>query len=477
MKNEILLKIILIFFLTQYISLAQPRFGNNIKTKIEVRVEKLANNYFQYKYKIRVDSSSSQPLVAYTVEIGINNREDFNKILTDSILIKNWGCSKITNLSEKPPNFKGAEVTWVPLDTLELNSKNEIIVPNAIMPGYSIALHLITQSLPIIGRCWSLGLYEPYDESEIDTLLTQGYNESDLFKPWYSNALMGVTLCSYFPPSQFSAPAIFDTLISNIDKAHKLCWINKVEKKDIYLSTILKAKAAIEQSNNALARYYLKSVLQDVDLDSTSVLTSEAYALIKYNTEYLLNKIPIADPITKDLFPSITTTKTKEFTLSINGNNFTPASVIYFNGHLKKTIFVSGSLLTTELTKKETLEAGSYKVYIMNDEGNASGNLYLMIHKNLPEEVIPVLNCIEELGKDKYRAWFGYENKNDGSVLLDQESENKFDPAPLDREQPKIFLKGQFAKIFFVDFEGNQKIIWKLVNGKAKASKDSPRCK
>ena len=48
----------------------------------------------------------------------------------------------------------------------------------------------------------------------------------------------------------------------------------------------------MQQNNIAGARNTLNNVLNNVNLDSSSNLTSEAYALIRYNTEYLLTKLP-----------------------------------------------------------------------------------------------------------------------------------------------------------------------------------------
>ena len=56
------------------------------------------------------------------------------------------------------------------------------------------------------------------------------------------------------------------------------------------------AKASLLQKGIASARSSLQRLLQDVDIDSTSKLTSEAYSLLRYNTEYLLAQLPASSP-------------------------------------------------------------------------------------------------------------------------------------------------------------------------------------
>jgi adhesin HecA-like repeat protein len=56
------------------------------------------------------------------------------------------------------------------------------------------------------------------------------------------------------------------------------------------------ARAGLEQNDIAAVRSTLHKVLTDVNVDSTSNLTGEAYALIRYNTDYLLGQLPQAPP-------------------------------------------------------------------------------------------------------------------------------------------------------------------------------------
>ena len=65
---------------------------------------------------------------------------------------------------------------------------------------------------------------------------------------------------------------------------------------DKYSNHFTTAKTQLQQNNIPAVKNTLNQVLHDVDQDSTANLTSEAYALLRYNTEYLLNNLPEVTP-------------------------------------------------------------------------------------------------------------------------------------------------------------------------------------
>lgn len=282
------------------------------------------------------------------------------------------------------------------------------------------------------------------------------------------------------PGSNTAVNIMLDTLNSYSQKCYAYTWLGDSNFLSQLLTLLDDTKTILISGDSLGAALKIKQYQSSIvrakkDSLANRFVTEDGYKFLYYYPKYILERLPKL-PTIGNITPSITTTKTKEFTLSVNGNSFTPISVIYFSGAPRKTTFVSGTLLKTDFYKKDTEKEGVYKVWIANDGGIASDTLNFNIYKKLPMEVRPELNCIDEIGKEKYRAWFGYENKNDGSVWLDQESENKFDPAPQDRGQPTIFLPGKYDRVFSVEFEGNKKLMWKLDKEKAEASKNSPRC-
>jgi hypothetical protein len=94
------------------------------------------------------------------------------------------------------------------------------------------------------------------------------------------------------PPDPFVALTFLDTLNSITTQSRYLAWIKDQPTADKYLTYFSSARGKLVQGDSVGARAVLQQVLRDVDIDSTANLTSEAYALLKYNTEYLVDKLP-----------------------------------------------------------------------------------------------------------------------------------------------------------------------------------------
>jgi hypothetical protein len=86
--------------------------------------------------------------------------------------------------------------------------------------------------------------------------------------------------------------AFFDSLIGFINTCSSFGWIKDQAIANKYLGYFDSAKGSLGQNDPNAARLTLTQVLTDVNADSTNNLTSEAYALIRYNTEYLLSQLP-----------------------------------------------------------------------------------------------------------------------------------------------------------------------------------------
>jgi hypothetical protein len=107
-----------------------------------------------------------------------------------------------------------------------------------------------------------------------------------------NNSFVGSTIGPVDPPDTPHPLGFSDTLSSYTGQSRSLGWINDQPTADKYLTYFSTAKAQLQQNNTNGARTALESVLRDVDVDSSSTITSEAYALLRYNTEYLLNQLP-----------------------------------------------------------------------------------------------------------------------------------------------------------------------------------------
>ncbi len=126
----------------------------------------------------------------------------------------------------------------------------------------------------------------------INYFYMQGYNVHTNVDDIYTNSFNGLTISPASPPNPFIATNFFDTLTSFTTRSKDLGWIKQQPISDKYTGYFSTAKTALQKNQISLTRSTLTQVLHDVDADSSSTLTSEAYALIKYNTEYLLAHLP-----------------------------------------------------------------------------------------------------------------------------------------------------------------------------------------
>ena len=122
----------------------------------------------------------------------------------------------------------------------------------------------------------------------------QGKNGKKIYKNQYikENSFKGKTICGKPAPDTLVYTNFLDTLITYTDSSYSLGWIKNEQKKDKYNTYFTNAKNYLNQNNNNAAKTELQKVLTDCNTDSSTTLTSEAYALLYFNTDYLINKIP-----------------------------------------------------------------------------------------------------------------------------------------------------------------------------------------
>ncbi len=92
------------------------------------------------------------------------------------------------------------------------------------------------------------------------------------------------------------------------------------------------------------------------------------------------------------------------------------------------------------------------------------------------QNIRPLLRCVENNGDGTFKAYFGYNNRNNYSVSLSVGSNNMFFPAPADRGQPETFSPGRRASAFSVNFNEDAGLLWVLDGGAEVAWRGSPLC-
>ncbi len=147
-----------------------------------------------------------------------------------------------------------------------------------------------TNGLPSISNYYAQAPFSFINYSISDTSVLERDVNENIFKNSFSNK----TVAPSYPPNPFVPLNFLDTLTSYTTQSRSLEWIKDQTTSDKYLGYFNSAKTSLQQNNITSIRATLNQVLQDANIDSTNNITSEAYALIRFNTEYLLAQLPIA---------------------------------------------------------------------------------------------------------------------------------------------------------------------------------------
>ena len=231
-----------------------------IKPTIHCKVSK-DNELLKFEYMIENDSSSVQSI----------NRTYISEL----------PISDITK-SSKRGSFASLEDAWL----FRAYNQKSIVNPGEIQKGYWYA----GNGLPGICTAYLQGL-------TYGTEITTNFTEDDYKKKrMQNNSVIKKTIGLKLIPLELDSLAFIDTLITYTDSSYALGWIKDEQTRDKYDNYFNTAKTYLEQNNNNAAKAELKNVLTDCNTDSSSVLTSEAYALLYFNTDYLIKQIPEGEP-------------------------------------------------------------------------------------------------------------------------------------------------------------------------------------
>jgi hypothetical protein len=340
-------------------------------------------------------------------------------------------------------------------------------------PTWSVSgLKLGSPDLPSIGFAYFQGKgsiprfpYGPPPE-KIDTQ----FAKLDGFP---GNYVQRVTIVPDELPDPFIPLNFLDTLLNYNQRSFELNWVANQATTDKYESLFTSAKTQLQQNNNNTARATLQTVLQEVDIDSTDNLTSEAYALLRYNTEYLLTKIQAFLEISV-ITPAMSLVKPGAFTMEVKGSGFTSSSVVYFNGNARATAYLSDSILTAQILASDVTAKGRFAVWVRDGSKDTDTVMFTVVDK-LANKVTPIFNCVKNNGDGTYTAYFGYNNLNSVSVYIPIGKKNKFDPKPEDRGQTRVFLPGVRERAVTINFNG-KKLSWTIDGSIASGDRNSESC-
>ncbi len=112
---------------------------------------------------------------------------------------------------------------------------------------------------------------------------------SGMYNDIANNAVWGQTIGPRTPPPVESFGSLFltDTLLSYTTRSRALSWILDQPTADRYTGLFNRIHLDLDQQQKSMALLRVDTVLTQVHQDSASHLTSEAYALLRFNAEYL----------------------------------------------------------------------------------------------------------------------------------------------------------------------------------------------
>jgi hypothetical protein len=234
--------------------------------------ELLPANRFQATVMCRVTAEDGGYKYLYSVD---NRPESEQKI--ESFYVATAG-SIVSKFAPVGWSEGTSRTTGGPFFDVDLNKRRFMIKPGSSLNGFTMK----STALPAIVRYYLLG----YNGTVCCEHIEQ-YSQNI-----YNNSVTGLTLGTRDTTITVGALQWLDTLTSYTTQSRTLGWIKDQSTADKYLGDFASAKKSLQQNNIAVARTTLQRILQNVNTDSTSNITSEAYALLRYNTEYLVGKLP-----------------------------------------------------------------------------------------------------------------------------------------------------------------------------------------
>jgi hypothetical protein len=246
-------------------------------TKIEpgiVATVLVESGSYRYHYIVRNGSSSQQRLLNFSIRL-------FSTI--DSITRPNQKWR--TGLYSSP-----VAVYWSNTlrDPSGLYTLFDGVAPDSAVSGFSFK----SSGLPAIVTANFRGnaplsiVFPDEPPGEIAALLRP-------LRQFPANTVQSNTVGPKEPPTPFSVTAFLDSLISYTNQSLAFGWIANQLTADKYTNLFSTARSQLESTDTTGARVTLTSALANVTVDSAAVLlTSEAYALLRFNTEYLLDQLP-----------------------------------------------------------------------------------------------------------------------------------------------------------------------------------------
>ncbi len=234
--------------------------ANNLIAKVSADIIR-ENDLLRYTYVVENSSTSQQSIGSLYVSVSTDSLSDFYF----------------------PNDWDGG--LWTGHRLFDCFTEKD---SSLIKPGFSLdSIYFSSPGLPVISKYYiqSLSYKLNYNTMDPDSLDTMYYNNV------LSNSYTGYTIGAADPPSPFIQINFLDSLISYKHQALSLGWIDNQGIVNSLDSKLDNARKKLAVGDINAAKNILNAFVNEVEAQKGKHLTSEAYALLKYNAEYLIGRL------------------------------------------------------------------------------------------------------------------------------------------------------------------------------------------
>lgn len=161
-------------------------------------------------------------------------------------------------------------------------SEQSLVLPNQTLGGFV----LTSFGLPGIREA------KLQPDLNVDTLPDEYYENVELTKQLGDSLIYRTkTIGPIAPPADFKPVDLLNYIIDLKHQSFSLGWIDNAGVENSLDAKLDNAKKKIEEGNITAAKNILDAFLNEVESQNKKHLTSEAYALMKYNVQYLLEQL------------------------------------------------------------------------------------------------------------------------------------------------------------------------------------------
>jgi hypothetical protein len=272
--------------------------------------------------------------------------------------------------------YVGGKATWTFLDHLSFMTgwENDVIHPVYLRRGeVDSSFRMQSAGLPCILLYYARGNNPPGQAPMYDKV--RGYDEMK------ANAHRGNTVGPKDPPTSLNHQYFLDTLNYYVNQSRVLGWIFSRPTADKYLSYLTSAETSLVHQDSVEARYVLYSMSAEADRDSSAALTSEAYALIKFNGDYVANLLPTLPSYTvaANVTGSGTVSKSPDQQTYSYGSSVqltaTPSAGYAFSGWSGDTVTSANPVTLTIKSNKNITATFAQNIFTITPSSGSNGSI------------------------------------------------------------------------------------------------------